>query len=91
MTTKPYDLFEFCFQDILDNLNIKLIAPFLTTSGVILADDLAELVNLPKKSAVTFLLQKLKDHNNGIVLFKDCLAKTSESQGHQKLLSIMYS
>ena len=75
----------------MDNINIKLIIPLLTTSGIILDDDQVELKKLPKRSAVAFLLQKVRDHCNGNFLFKDCLAKTSELQGHQKLLSILYS
>lgn len=88
---KGHDHFDVHFQDILDNLNIKLIAPVLTSSGIISADDQAELEKKSKKPAVKFVLRKVRDHHNGNFLFKECLANTSESQDHQNLVSILYS
>ena len=37
------------------------------------------------------ILRKVKSHNNGEALFKDCLTKTSQAQNHQRLLSILYN
>ena len=88
---KGGDHFDVHFQDILDNIDIKLITPFLTTSGIISADIQTELEKALKKPAVKLMLRKVRNHTNGNVLFKDCLTKTSESQGHQNLLSILYN
>ena len=87
------DHFELHFQDILDNLDIKLITPFLIASGIILPDDYVnqvELEKMPKKLAVEFVLRNIRNNADADVLFKHCLTQTSESQGHQKLLSILY-
>ena len=88
---KGGDLFDLHFQDIFDNIDLILITPFLKNLGIISADDQAELEKSPKKSAVRLMLQKVREHANGNILFKDCLTKTNESQGHQKLLSILYN
>lgn len=82
--------FDSYFQEIFDNIDVKLIAPLLVTSGVISASDQAELKEKSKKS-VKFILQKVKSHGNGDALLKDCLTKISGSQGHQRLLSILYN
>ena len=82
---KGGDHFDVHFQDILNNIDIKLITPFLTTSGIISSDDQTELEKASKESAVRLMLEKVRSHTNGNVLFKDCLTKTSESQGHQNL------
>ena len=88
---KGCDHFEIHFQEILNNLSIELIAPLLTRSGIISADDQAELKKKSKKPAVKFVLQKVRDHDSGNLLFKECLANTSESQDHRNLVSILYS
>ena len=88
---KGGDHFDFHFQDILDNIDVKLITPFLITSGIISADNQAELEKTSKDSAVRLVLQKVRGHTNGNVLFKECLTKTNESQGHRNLLSILYN
>ena len=89
---KGYDHFDVHFQDILNNLNIKLIASWLATSGIISADDQAQLERkCGKRSAVKFVLRKVRNHDNGNVLFKKCLINTCDSQGHQNLVSILYS
>ena len=77
------------YQDIFDNIDVKLIAPLLVTSGIISANEQAELKGKSKKS-VKLILRKVNSHSNGEASFKDCLTKTSESQNHQRLLSILY-
>lgn len=75
----------------MDNLDIKLITPFLIASGIILPDDQAELDKMPKKSAVKLVLDNIRNDADGDALFKDCLTQTSKSLGHRKLLSILYN
>ena len=88
---KGSNLYDSHFQDILDNLDVKLIAPLLINSHIISADDHTELEKKSNKTAVKFVLRKIRDHDNGDVVFKDCLTKTSKSQGHKKLLMLLYS
>ena len=90
MAVKGHSHFDKHFQKILENIDVKLIAPFLAASGIISSDDQAKLEEKSKKS-VKFILQKVKNHDNGDFLFKQCLTETSESQGHQELLSILYN
>ena len=85
------DRFDTHFQEILDNIDIKVIAPRLVASGIISSDDKVKLEEKPKKSAVKFMRQKIKNHKNGNLLFKQCLTQTSQIQGHQELLSILYN
>lgn len=74
------------------SIDVKLIAPFLVASDIISSDDEVKLKEKSKKSVVKFILQKVKNHNNGELLFKRCLKETSsESQGHQELLSMLYN
>ena len=82
--------FDVYYQDIFDNIDVKLIAPLLVDSGIISASEQSELKGKSKKS-VRLIRRKVKSHSNGEALFKDCLTKSSESQGHQNLLSILYS
>ena len=82
--------FDSHYQDIFDNIDVKLIAPLLITSGIVSASEQAELEEKSTKS-VELILQKFKSHSNGEALFKDCLIKTSESQNHRRLLSILYN
>ena len=82
--------FDSHFQDILDNIDVKLIAPFLRTSEIISAEDQVELEKKSKKQAVKFILRKVRGHNNGDSLFKNCLKNTNQSEGHLKILSLLY-
>ena len=82
--------FDSHFQDILDNIDIKLIAPFLRTLEIVSAEDQVELEKKSKKQAVKFMLRKVKEHVNGDSLFKNCLKKTNHSEGHLKILSLVY-
>ena len=86
-----HDHFDTHFQKILENIDIKQIAPCLVTLGIISSDDKVKLEEKSKKSAVKFMRQKVKIHENGNLLFKQCLTETSEIQGHQELLSILYN
>ena len=60
------------------------------TSGIISASDHSQLKEKSKKS-VKFILRKVKSLDDGDALLKDCLTKSSGSQGHQRLLSILYT
>ena len=90
MATGPTSHFDSHFQDIFDNIDVELIAPLLVTSGIISASDQTKLKEKSKKS-VKFILRKVKSLDDGDALLKDCLTKTSGSQGHQRLLSILYT
>ena len=90
MAIKEHSHFDAHFQDIIENIDVKLIAPSLAASGIISSDDKVKLEEKSKKS-VRFMLQKVKNHENGNLLFKQCLINTSGSQGHQELLSILYN
>ena len=91
MAAKEYHQFDSHFQDILENIDVKLIAPFLIKSGIISVNDQAKVKEKSKKSAVKYILHKVRDHDKDDQ-FKDCLMETcSESQGHQKLLEILYN
>ena len=85
-TTKERDHFEFFLQYLINSINKARLEELLLLLLLILI-----CFSVYKKLAVDFLVQKVGDHDNGNVLFKDCLAKTSESQDYQKLLSILYS
>ena len=90
MAAKGHDRFGPHFEDIFSNIDVKLITPFLTTLGLILVEDETKLEEKSRKS-VKFMLRKVRGHDKGDDLFKDCLIKTSgSSQGHQKLLKILY-
>ena len=83
--------FDSHFQDVLNNLDVELIAPLLITSGIISADDQASLREKSKISAVKFILRKVKNYDNGDVMFKECLKNTSDkSQNHRNLVLILY-
>ena len=90
MSTGPTSHFDSHFQDIFDNIDVELIAPLLVTSGIISSSDQTKLKEKSKKS-VKFILRKVKSLDDGDALLKDCLTKTSGSQGHQRLLSILYT
>ena len=90
MATGPTSHFDSHFQDIFDNIDVELIAPLLVTSSIISDSDQAQLKEKSKKS-VKFILRKVKSLDDGDALLKDCLTKTSGSQGHQRLLSILYT
>ena len=90
MAAKGASRFDTHFHDILENIDVKLIATSLAASGIILSDEKDKLEEKSKKS-VKFMLKKVKHHDNGDLLFKQCLTETSESQGHQKLLLILYN
>ena len=90
MATGPTSHFDSHFQDIFDNIDVEIIAPLLVTSGIISASDQTKLKEESKKS-VKFILRKVKSLDDGDALLKDCLTKTSGSQGHQRLLSILYT
>ena len=83
-TIKERDHFEFFLQYLINGINKAGLEELLLFLLLIC-------FSVSKKSAVDFLVQKGRDHDSGNVLFKDCLAKTSESQDYQKLLSILYS
>lgn len=90
MAAKEYHHFDSHFQDILENIDVKLITPFLIKSGIVSANDQDKVKEKSKKS-VKYILHKVRDHDKDD-LFKDCLKETcSESQGHQKLLKILYN
>ena len=88
MATKHHH-FDSHFQEILDNIDVKLITPLLTSSEVISFEDEVELEKKSKKQAVKFILRKLRNHGNGDSVFRNCL-KTSQSEGHQKILLLVY-
>ena len=80
------------FQDLVDNVDIKLIAPFMKDAGLLSAESEVELENKgTRKQQVRFIISKVKLHSSGDHLFKECLEKSKHSQGHQQLLSILYS
>ena len=87
--------FDSHFEDILDNLDVELIAPLLITSGIISAYDQATLtikLKASKKLAVKFILQKVRKKDNGDALFEECLVNSSnKSQNHLHLGLILYN
>ena len=90
MAAKEYHHFDSHFQDILENIDVKLIAPFLIKSRIVSANDQDKVKEKSKKS-VKYILHKVRDHDKDDQ-FKDCLTETcSESEGHQKLLEILYN
>ena len=71
-----------------------MIAPLLTTSGIISAYDQATLtikLKASKKSAVKFILQKVRKKDNGDALFEKCLVNCNKSQNHLHLGLILYN
>lgn len=91
MATKQH-IIESHFQDIVDNLDIKLIVPLMRTTGILSAESEVELESkITQKQRVRFIIHKtVKPHPSGDRLFKECLEKSKHSQGHQKLLLLLY-
>ena len=80
------------FQDLYDHVKIKLIAPLMKDAGILSAESEVELESkITKKQQVRFIINKVKLHPSGDHLFKECLEKSKHSQGHQRLLLILYS
>ena len=80
------------FQDLVDNVDIKLLAPLMKDAGILSAESEVELENkITKKQKVRFIINKVKLHPFGDNLFKECLEKSKHSPGHHQLLSVLYS
>ena len=56
---------------------------------MISVEDQVELEKKSKKQVVKFILRKLRHHVNGDNVFRNCL-KTIQSEGHQKILLLVY-
>lgn len=81
-----------CFQGLVDNLDIEEIGPLMNTAGILSTKSEIELKNKgTRKQQVRFIIKEVKQHPSGDELFKDCLQKSKHLQGHQKLLSLLYS
>ena len=80
------------FQDLVDHVDVELIAPIMKTVGILSAESESELQDkATRKQQVRFMINKVKLHPSGDQLFKECLEKSRHSQGHQKLLSLLYN
>ena len=80
------------FQDLVDNVDIELIAPLMKNAGILSTESEVELENkITRNQKVRFIISKVKLHPSGDQLFKECLEKSKHSQGHQRLLSVVYS
>ena len=80
------------FQCLVDNLDIDKITPLMSTSGILSSKSEEELKNKgTRKQQVRFIIKEVKQHPSGDELFKGCLQKSDHLQGHQKLLSLLYS
>ena len=80
-----------CFQCIVDNIDVELIAPCLSTHNIISAEEQVELKSIFEKAEqVKLILEKIKSHPSGYDLFKDCL-ETASCEGHQTLILDVYS
>ena len=78
------------FQHIVDNIDVELIAPCLSTFNILSTKEQVELKRIIEKTEqVKLILEKFKSHPNGYDLFKDCLKGTS-CEGHQKILLDVY-
>ena len=80
------------FQDLVDNVDIKIIAPLMKNAGILSTESEVELENkITRNQKVRFIISNVKLHPSGDHLFKECLEKSKHLQGHQQLLSILYS
>jgi len=80
------------FGEILNNLDLTLITPFLTEVNIVSFGDQVDWEKKDKKSAVKSIINHVKSHPNGDLLFKRCLEKSMhQSQRHQNLLTLLYS
>ena len=80
------------FQGLVDNLDIEEIAPLMSTVGILSTKSEVELKSKgTRKQQVRFIIKEVKQHPSGDDLFKDCLQRSNHLQGHQKLLSLLYS
>ena len=79
------------FQEIFDNIDTKLIVPFMRTVGILTTENETEIGRkTTRKQQVKFIIDKIKRHPTGDHLFEDCLEKTKHVPGHQKLLQLLY-
>ena len=80
------------FKELVDNLDINLIAPLMRIAGILSAESEKELQDkITRKQQLRFIIKKVKQHPSGDYLFENCLQKSKHLQGHQNLLSILYS
>ena len=92
MAAKHQGIIGSHFQDLVDNLEITVIAPLMRTAGILSAESEIELHNkATRKQQIRFIINQVKlKHPSGDDLFKDCLERSKHLEGHQKLLSLLY-
>ena len=80
------------FVDLVDHVDVELIAPIMKAAGILSAENESELQGkATRKQQVRFMINKVKLHSSGDQLFKECLEKSRHSQGHRKLLLLLYN
>lgn len=78
------------FESVNENLNVEPIAQILFELGVLSLQDHVKVINLSQKSAVKFIVKRLKSHKSGNEKFQQALQKSKEHHGHQVILSVLY-
>ena len=92
MATKQKDTVGLYFQDLFENLNIEVVAPLMRAAGLLSVESEVELLNKgTRKQQVRFIIKEVKQHFSGENLFKNCLKKSEDLEGHQKLLLRLYT
>ena len=75
------------FETVLCNVDINQIVPKLLNLALLSPEDCDELGSKPEKVRKQLIIDKVKEHPEGVELFQYALKKLKEHEGPQKIFS----